>query len=180
MLNFITWKDMQTLWHTHATTRGQCGDLEVPIWHLLPAEKLPYVIPLFYSVAEQQWVQAPEQIKHCLLFAFHAVKFYCHWRTSASGTLCHALHMNAARWHVYSDSMSSRSHFTTKTAFSRCIKEAVQLMENKLKFMCFCVCLFLKTKLKTLKFLPVAVVLCLQVSIIVTITMMEAAGPVAE
>jgi len=142
------------------------------------------LIPLFYSVAEQQWVQAPEQIKHCLLFAFHAVNFYCHWRTSASGTLCRAFHMNAARWHVYSDSMSSRSHYTTKTAFSRCIKEAVQFMENKLKFLCcFFVCLFLKRifkKLKTLKFLPVVVVLCLQESIIITITVMEAAAPIAE
>lgn len=38
-------------------------------------------MPLFYSVAEQQWAEAPEPMKHCLgngLFAFHAVNFFCH------------------------------------------------------------------------------------------------------
>lgn len=48
------------------------------------------LIPLFYAVAEQQWVQAPEPIKHCLpsgLFAFHAVNFFCPGGTSASTLL---------------------------------------------------------------------------------------------
>lgn len=48
------------------------------------------LIPHFYSVAEQQWVQAPEHIKHCLLnrlFAFHAVNFFWRCGTSASKLL---------------------------------------------------------------------------------------------
>lgn len=138
------------------------------------------LIPHFYSVAEQQWVQAPEHIKHCLLnrlFALHAVNFFCRCGTSASKLLCpHLPHERStmARGRGHRHQPQPRD----KRDFCSCMKAASR---GKKKHTAAFGCCFLKTKLKPLKFSFLTsfavVVLPLQVSVIITITAMEAAGP---